>query len=86
MVKGVTRSGFEFEVDEKCVDMELLDTIAEMDENPALIGKILKLMLGNEQKKALYEHLRGEDGRVPLQGGVEAIIDIFNAFKDGKNS
>lgn len=86
MVRGKTRSGFEFEIDEKCVDMELMDALAELDENPVMISRILTLMLGNEQKKALYATLRNEEGRVPVDKATEAIVDLFNSFKDGKNS
>lgn len=89
MLKGTTSSGFKFEVSEDVLDnMELVDTLAEMqDDNPLEVSKVVRIVLGPEQRLALYEHLRTEDGRVPVMAVSEAIMDIFNAFgQKGKNS
>lgn len=89
MLKGTTSSGFKFEVSEDVLDnMELVDTLAEMqDDNPLEVSKVVRIVLGPKQRSALYEHLRTEDGRVPVIAVSEAIMDIFNAFgQKGKNS
>ena len=67
-MKGKTSTGFEFDIeDERLDDMELVDIMAEIDENPLLMPKLCKMLLGEEQKKRLYDHLRSEDGRVPIE-------------------
>ena len=86
MIHGKTRTGFEFEVDPAVLDdMELLDAIVEIEEKPFGVSKVLRMVLGDQQRKALYEHLRNEMGRVPVQAVMDAIIDIFTSGKEGKN-
>lgn len=87
VISGTTKTGFSFCVQADVLDdMELLDTIASIDENPLAMSKALKLMLGKEQHKALYDHLRNEQGRVPVLAVSEAIVDIFtNSGNQGKN-
>lgn len=85
--KGVTSSGFEFEIDDAVIDdMELIDAIADsMDDNPLAFSKVCAKLLGSEQRKKLYDHVR-ENGRVPLEKISTEITDIFNSFGDnGKN-
>lgn len=85
--KGVTSSGFEFEIDDAVIDdMELIDAIADaMDNNPFAFSRVCAKLLGSEQRKKLYDHLR-ENGRVPLEKIGAEITDIFTAFGDnGKN-
>ena len=86
-MKGKTSTGFEFDIeDERLDDMELVDIMAEIDENPLLMPKLCKMLLGEEQKKRLYDHLRSEDGRVPIEATTIAIEEIFNSPGDLKNS
>ena len=87
MMCGKTKSGFEYSIDSNVMDnMELLDAVAEIDTNPLALSKVLKMVLGEEQRKALYDHLRGEDGRVPVKAVSEEITDIFTSSgKTGKN-
>lgn len=86
MIKGKTTSGFEFAVDEKVLDnMELVDAISEVDENPTALSKVVKLLLG-AHKKELYDHVRTEDGRVPIEAVTDIIMEIFAAGgKPAKN-
>lgn len=88
MVTGTTSSGFAFSLDEKALDnMELVDTLAEMESGDSLaISAVVRMVLGEEQRRALYEHLRTDDGRVPASAVSDAVMEIFNAFgKAGKN-
>ena len=41
--------------------------------------------LGDEQRKALYDRLRGEDGRVPVESVMADLKDIL-ANDSSKNS
>lgn len=88
MIQGVTRSGFPFEVaDSKLNNMELLDMLAEADgDNPLAFSGVCKLLFGTEQRQRLYDHLRLEDGTVPLDAVGAAIMDVFAAKgAEGKN-
>ena len=89
MITGTTRSGFSIEISENLGNnMELLEVLEELtDKNPYALARACKIVLGEQQKKALYNHLRTEDGRVPVEGVSDAISDIFGAAgKQGKNS
>ena len=86
-MKGKTSTGFEFDIeDERLDDMELVDIMAEIDENPLLMPKLCKMLLGDEQKKRLYDHLPSEDGTVPIEATTNAIQEIFTSPGDLKNS
>ena len=88
MVTGTTSSGFSFSLDEKVLDdMELVDTLAQMQEgDPLAISAVVRMVLG-DQRRALYDHLRTADGRVPASAVSEESRQIFDAFgKAGKNS
>lgn len=82
-----TRTGFECDIDEIVLDdMEVLDYLAAIDgqdltKYPLLLNKLMK----PEVKKALYDHVRAEDGRVPYGAFDAEITDIFNGLKGGKN-
>lgn len=88
LVEGKTRTGFSFSVKKETADdMELIDALAEMEEgNPLAVSRVCKRILGEEQRKRLYAHLRTSQGRVPAEEVANAILDIFSAFgPDGKN-
>ena len=89
-MKQITlNNGFTIEVDENVIDnMELVDALAEMEEDEESLGisRVAKLLLGKKQRKALYDAVRTEDGRVPVKEIDHAIGEIFAAFDDqGKN-
>lgn len=87
MITGTTTSGFAYSIpDENVNNMEFLDALAEAeDENPLRISKVLRLLLGDEQRKALYDRLRDEDGRVPVESVMAELKDIL-ANDSSKNS
>lgn len=79
--------GFEADLDETCVqnDMELLDWITEADQgNGMALSKLASRLLG-DQKPALYDALRGDNGKVAPARVRKAVIEIFEAFGE-KNS
>ena len=85
--KGKLKNGFEYEVDENVLDdMEMLDALAEArGEDPLQINVVSKKLLGVEQRKRLYDHLRDETGRVPIEAATEAITDIMLDIGDEGN-
>lgn len=88
MIKGKTNSGFEFELSEETINnMELVDALAEAsDDDPISVSRVVKLFLGDDLRKKLYDHLRNEQGRVPVAAVNTEVMEIFQAFgKNGKN-
>lgn len=87
MLKGTTKSGFNFELNEDDLDdYELFELIAGVSENQFLLPKLVVKLLGEEQKKRLLDHVRAPDGRVPLTVIDKEITDIFGMSKEIKNS
>lgn len=90
IIKGETKTGFKFEIDEEVFDnMELMDEIAAVEnDEPQRLGKVAELILGKKGKNALYNHVREENGRVPIEKASNEIFDIFESQSgdDGKNS
>lgn len=87
MIKGKTRSGFEFQLDENVMNnMELIEGLAAVDQGDiTALPKVLVKLLGSETKEALYNHVRSEDGRVPIDLLVKEVKEIFSASKEIKN-
>lgn len=87
--KGKLENGFEFEIDDAVLDdMELIDTLAEADGGDALAAsRAFSMVVGKEQKKRLYDYIRNEDGRVPIETAVNALTEMLETLgDDGKNS
>lgn len=86
-IKGKTSKGFVFEIKKSSLDnMELVDALAELDDgNVLLISKILTMLLGKEQKKALYDSLRTDEGNVPMEDVTQAITEILQINEAIKN-
>ena len=87
MVEGKLKSGFEYKIKDHVLDnMELLDAIAEVDQNPMVLSKVLKMLLGPEQRKKLYDHLRDpKNGNVPIVAVSDAVAEIFGGSGQLKN-
>lgn len=88
MKKGKTTNGFSYEIDENVLDdMELIDAMAEAQgEDPTQISVVVKKIFGTEQRTKLYDHIRTEDGRVPVNDVAEMIKEIIESIgDDGKN-
>ncbi len=84
--KGITESGFEYELTEEALDnMELVDALAELEENPLMISKVVKLLLGNAQRERLYEHLRKINGRVSTSKVEKELSEIMLGTEERKN-
>ena len=87
MLTGVTSSGFHFEIDEDNLDdIEVLEGLAKIDKgNPLALPDVIERILGTEQKKALYEHIRKEKGKVPTSTVNQELTDIILNADNGKN-
>lgn len=80
MIEGKTSCGFEYKIEDAVLDdMELVDALANLEENPTAISKIVRLLLGDSQKKDLYEKVRTPEGRVPVNDVMQVVEEIFSA-------
>ena len=78
MLTGTTASGFSFSIsDEAANDMELFDLFAEADQNPLALPPLINRLLGTEQKKRLYDHLRNENGIVPIDKVGDELLEML---------
>lgn len=88
MIEVTTKSGFTCQVNKNALnDMALVDLMIEETGIEAFrTAKIVKLMLG-DQKAKLYDHVRAEDGTVPIEKVTAEMEEIFLALHEqGKNS
>lgn len=86
MLEGKTKSGFKFKIDERVLnDYELLELLAETEENPLLVTKVLTKLLG-DRKQDLIDHVREKDGVVPADKMMKELEEIFNSSDEVKNS
>ena len=86
MIAGKTKTGFEFSIEDGALDdWELLEVLADIDDGKTQkLGAAIKLLLGDEQAKALKEHCRNDEGRVPTSAMMKEIGDIFAALKENR--
>lgn len=86
MAKKKTKSGFEYKLSpERLNNYELLEAVGEIDQNPFAISKVLNLLLGKDEINQLKEHLRTEDGIVPLDKLEDEITEMFQSHDESKN-
>ena len=87
MLKGKTESGFAFEIaDNRLGNIELIDELAAADSGNLLaVSRALTMLLGAEQKKALYDHVRTEDGLVPTEKVMAELTQIMTSGQNAKN-
>lgn len=87
MIKGITSTGFEFELEDEVLDdYELLEVITEVDEGKlGLVTKMVSLLLGEEQKELLKNHIRKDSGKVSTNKILEEVSEIFECCNSLKN-
>lgn len=86
MVKHIkTATGFECDIDDSAIDdMELFDAIADLQAGEVMaVPSVINKLVG-DNKKALYDHCRLENGRVPTQAVISEITNILTEL-NGKN-
>lgn len=77
---GVTKSGFEYSIPKKNLNnYELVEVLGEVDTNPLLLPKVLRLLLGKKQVEKLKNHLRDADGIIDTEKMTAELKDIFKA-------
>lgn len=81
-MNGETSSGFKYELSESNLsNYELIEVLADVDNNPLLLPKTVRLLLGEEQTEKLKDHVRLKNGTVPIDNISKEIIEIFNSGK-----
>ena len=88
MITAKTESGFSIELEESALDnMEVLDALSDLDEgNPLAMSRLVVKLLGKDGKKRLYDHLRDENGIVPVDDLSNAVNELITSCPAGKNS
>lgn len=89
MIRGTTSSGFAYALPENAIDnMDLVDALADAANNdPLAVSRVCRLFLSEELRRRLYEHLRTEDGRVPIAAITNELGEMFAAYGEaGKKS
>lgn len=83
-----TKNGFTCELDPATLDdMELLEMIGDVqDGNTLRVPAVIEKMLGKKQKKALYDHVRGENGRVPTGIVFDMMGEIFELINEANET
>lgn len=84
----ILKDGFTVEADADALDdAELFELILDIDAGrSADVPRVLAALLGAEGKKALYDHLREESGRVRLTAVTQALSEIFTGLQSKKKS
>ena len=86
MINITMEDGFRIHLDENVFDdFELVELYAKVAKNPIWIGDLAEKLLGAEQKKALIEHLRDENGKVHTTAVMNALKEIEEAIPAAKN-
>lgn len=85
VITGKTKTNFEYNIDKKILnDYELLEEIDNLGKNPVVIIKLLRRLLQEEQLEKLKEHIRNEEGMVPIDKMEKELEDIFNGINEIK--
>ena len=80
MLKGTTKSGFKFEVEDKRLNnYELLEAISDVEDSPLALPRVIKLLLGDSKAKALKNHVRDDEGFVSADKLSAEIMEIFES-------
>lgn len=80
----VTESGFEIDMDASVLDdMEVFELIVKIDQGDVMsLPPLLAKIFSPEQKKALYDHCRKDDGRVPITAVSEEFGEILKGLRE----
>lgn len=79
VVKGKTKTGFEFELDTKLVDdYEMLEMYEEIKDTGLGVRKLLIKLIGEEGYNRLKEHCRRKDGTISAKRIGYEMNDIMS--------
>lgn len=81
MINVNLKNGHLVNIDENRLNnMELMDALADVDDgNTLAISKVCTLLLGQDEKKKLYDFFK-KDGIVPIDKITESILEILNSI------
>lgn len=84
MIRRTTASGFEYEIDREVLeDAEFLELVDDVQHGDTLrVFKLAGKILGEKQKKALYDHCRNNKGRVPSDKIAEEMGEIIEQLSE----
>lgn len=74
-----TESGFEFEINEECLDdYEMIEELTKLGDNdPTRLPKAIKRLIGEEGHDRLKEHCRGANGIVSAKKMSAEMMEIL---------
>lgn len=81
MIKGVTASGFEYEIDEtKLKNMRVLKLLQKMQKNDgnAFLDAITAI-LGEDQEERLYIHLEKTEGSANVENTAREFAEVLHS-------
>ena len=91
MIKGETKSGFQYEVDERILTdwnfMKALADAASKEGGRVLVGTVnaVFLLFGEDGEKKLCEHLKDASGHVDQEDILSELLEVMGDI-GGKNS
>lgn len=83
MIKGTTKSGFDFAIDENIVkNIMVIEALADIqDEDLLALPRLINQMFSKEDKKRLYAHCNNDTESV-----IKEVFEIFQYDGETKNS
>ena len=79
VVKGKTKTGFEFELDTELIDdYEVLEMYEDIKETGLGVRKLLTRLIGEDGYNRLKEHCRKKDGTISAKRIGHEINDIMS--------
>lgn len=82
--RAVTLRGITVTVaDDALDDFEMLEDLGKIQHDPksrALLPSVLRRLVGDDGFDTVMGALRAENGRVPVQAGVEFVSELFQAL------
>lgn len=81
MAAGVTKTGFEYEIDTEVMDdWEFVEKLRDSEsDDPLAVVDVIRMMLGKEQYQKMKDHCRGENGRISIQKMTDELSDILQS-------
>lgn len=88
MIRGETKSGFEFEVNEEVLDdWEIIEKFDEIQKGDIFkIIDVIKMILGNDGYIKLKNHVKEKTGKLKTEDMQNEILDILHSNPTPKNS
>ncbi|MFR9274457.1 hypothetical protein [Finegoldia magna] len=85
-IKGVSKNGFRFSIKREILESyDFFELLGESEDNPLVMPKILKMLLGNEQKKKFIAFLSKKNENVSVAKVTEELESIFKSIDKIKN-